>query len=95
MRYLRALYATFRALGIAALTSAAVTGAHAQSPDPDTAAWNRARQENTVEGYQRYLERYPLGVYSAEAFEAMVELLNVLEGPEPPEDQALPGVDVY
>ena len=95
MRYLRALCATLRALGIAALTSALVTGAHAQSPDPDTTAWNRARQENTVEAYQRYLERYPLGVYSAEAFQAMVELLNVPEGPEPPEDQALPGVDVY
>jgi hypothetical protein len=95
MRYLRRLCAAFRALGIAALASAAVTGAHAQSPDPDTAAWNRARQQHTVEAYQRYLERYPLGVYSAEAFQAMVELLKVREGPDPPEDQALPGVDMY
>lgn len=96
MRYLSALYASLRALAISALASIAVSSAHAQAPaDPDTAAWNRARQEHTVEAYQRYLELYPLGAHSAEAFQAMVELLLVLEGPLPPDDEALPGIDLY
>jgi hypothetical protein len=96
MRYLRTLGATLRALALAALASVAATDATAQAPaDSDTAAWNRARQENTIEGYQRYLELYPLGAYSAEAFQALVELLQVFEGPEQPPDQALPGFDVY
>jgi hypothetical protein len=48
-----------------------------------------------VEAYQRYLELYPLGAYSAEAFQALIELLQVGEGPEQPADEALPGFDVY
>ena len=96
MRYLRTLGATLRALALAALASVGAAGAHAQAPaDPDTAAWKRARQENTIEAYQRYLELYPLGAYSAEAFQALVELLQVLEGPEQAPDQALEGFDVY
>ena len=95
MKYLRALCASLRALTIAALTSATLGSAHAQQPaDPETAAWNRAREENTLEAYQRYLELYPLGVHSTEAFQAIVELTLSLEGPAPP-DAAVPGVDMY
>jgi hypothetical protein len=96
MKYLSALYASLRALAIAAVASVAVGSAHAQDPsDADTAAWNRARQEHTVEAYQRYLELYPLGAHSAEAFQAMVELLLVLEGPPEAAGDALPGIDMY
>jgi hypothetical protein len=96
MRFLGALYAGLRALAIAALTSVAIGGgAHGQSPtDPETAAWNRARQENTLESYQRYLELYPLGAHAAEAFQATVELMLSVE-PSAPSDEALPGVDIY
>ena len=95
MKYFRALGASLRALALAALTSVTLGSAHAQQPpDPDTAAWVRARNANTVEGYQRYLEIFPLGAHSAEAFEAMVELMLVLESSAPP-DEALPGVDMY
>ena len=96
MRYLRTLCASLRALALAALASVAASGADAQAPvDPDSAAWRQARQENTVDSYQRYLELYPLGAYSAEAFQALVELLQVLEGPEQAPDEAMPGLDVY
>ena len=95
MKYLRALCASLRALTIAGLTIATLGSAHAQQPiDPDTAAWNSARQQNTLEAYQRYLELYPLGVHSTEAFQAIVELTLSLEGPAPP-DAAVPGVDMY
>lgn len=95
MRFLGALYAGLRALTIAALASIAVSGAQGQNPtDPETAAWNRARQENTLEAYQRYLELYPLGAHAAEAFQATVELMLSLE-PWAPPDEALPEADVY
>ena len=95
MKYLRALCASLRALTIAGLASATLGSAHAQQPiDPDTAAWNSAREQNTVEAYQRYLELYPLGLYSTEAFQALVELTLSQEGPSPP-DAAVPGVDMY
>jgi hypothetical protein len=95
MKYLRALCASLRALTIAALASGAFGDAHAQQPaDPETVAWERARDENTLGAYQRYLELYPLGLHSTEAFQAIVELTLSLEGPPPP-DAAVPGVDMY
>jgi hypothetical protein len=95
MNYLRALCASLRALTIAALASATLGSAHAQpATDPDTAAWNIAREQNTLDAYQRYLELYPLGLYSTEAFQAIVELTLSMEGPAPP-DAAVPGVDMY
>ncbi len=95
MKYLRALCASLRALTIAALASGAFGHAQAQQPtDPETVAWERARDENTLEAYQRYLELYPLGLHSTEAFQAIVELTLSLEGPAPP-DAAVPGVDMY
>jgi hypothetical protein len=95
MKYLKALCASVRALTFAALASATLGGAHAQQPtDPETATWNMAREQNTLEAYQRYLELYPLGLYSTEAFQAIVELTLSQEGPAPP-DAAVPGVDMY
>jgi hypothetical protein len=95
MKYLRAFCASVRALTFAALASATLGSAQAQQPtDPETAAWNMAREENTLEAYQRYLELYPLGLHSTEAFQAIVELTLSLEGPAPP-DAAVPGVDMY
>jgi hypothetical protein len=96
MKYLSALYGSLRALLFAALASGTVGSAHAQDPvDPETAAWNRAVAENTVEAYQHYLALYPLGAHAAEAFEATVELLLGGEGPPDAPDQGLPGIDMY
>jgi hypothetical protein len=95
MKYLSALCASLRALTIAALAGLALGSVHAQQPtDPEAEAWNRAREENTLEAYQRYLELYPLGAHSTEAFQALVELTLSREGPAPA-DEALPGVDIY
>jgi hypothetical protein len=95
MKYLRGFYATLRALAIAALASGTLGHGQAQQPvDPETATWNRARTQNTLEAYQRYLELYPLGIHSTEAFQAVVELTLSQEGPAPG-DAAVPGVDMY
>jgi hypothetical protein len=51
--------------------------ASAQAPggtDREAAEWNAARGAGTVEAFQHYLELYPLGRYSGEAFRCIVEL---------------------
>ena len=94
MKYLRGLYATLRALAIAALASGTLGHGQAQQPiDAETATWNWARAQNTLEAYQRYLELYPLGIHSTEAFRAVIELTLSQEGLAP--DAAVPGVDMY
>jgi len=59
---------------IAALAGSA-GGAQAQSgADREAAEWNTARGIGTPDAYQRYLELFPLGRYSADAFRCMIEL---------------------
>jgi hypothetical protein len=74
VKYLATLCAGLRALMIAALAG---SSASAQAPDGtnrEAAEWNAARGAGTVEAFQRYLELYPLGRYSGEAFRCIVEL---------------------
>ena len=95
MKYLRGFYATLRALAIAALASGTLGHGQAQQPiDPEAATWNWARAQNTLDAYQRYLELYPLGAHSTEAFRAVVELTLSQEGLAPG-DAAVPGIDMY
>ncbi len=50
---------------IAAQATASAAPAVAAGPDPaERELWEAARQLNTLTGYERYLERYPEGVYS-------------------------------
>ena len=96
MKYLSALYASLRALLIAAVASGAFGSASAQDlSGPEAAAWARARQENTIEAYQHYLALYPLGAHAAEAFQATVELMLLDVGPPEAGDAAAPSVDLY
>ncbi|HSK41045.1 MAG TPA: hypothetical protein VK943_14860 [Arenibaculum sp.] len=46
-------------------------------PDPgsEAAAWETAQRGGTVEAFQEYLERFPLGAHSDIAFRSMVELM--------------------
>ena len=44
------------------------------SPDREAAEWNAARGTGTPDAYQRYLEVYPLGRYSGDAFRCIIEL---------------------
>ena len=74
MKYLATLCSGLRALLIAALAGSA-GGAQAQNTgDREAAEWNAARGTGTADAYQRYLERFPLGRYSADAFRCIIEL---------------------
>lgn len=93
MRYVTVLYATLRALLVAALAGGA-TLAEAQT-DREAAAWEAARAANTVEAYQRYLELYPLGEHAGHAFRQIIELSELEETPPSTIAPAAPPVDVY
>ncbi len=43
--------------------------------DKDRSTWNAAIRENTIESYERYLEKYPDGKYSKEALDAIDEIV--------------------
>jgi hypothetical protein len=74
MKKLSTLYAALRALLVASVAGGAA-GVSAQSPaSRDAAAWEAARQEGTVEAYQRYLEEFPIGSYADKAFRSIVEM---------------------
>jgi hypothetical protein len=74
VKYLATVCAGLRALLIAALAGGA-GGAQAQNAgDREAAEWNTARGIGTADAYQRYLERFPLGRYSADAFRCIIEL---------------------
>lgn len=104
MKYLATLCSGLRALLIAALAGSPA-GAQAQGPaDRETAAWDAARGEDTVDAYQRYLELFPLGRHSGEAFRCIVELTvdpdadsicSLAPGAGPPTSSRGLGVDMY
>jgi hypothetical protein len=74
VKYLATLYAGLRALMIAALASSPASAQAPGATDREAAEWNAARGAGTVEAFQHYLELYPLGRYSGEAFRYIVEL---------------------
>jgi hypothetical protein len=74
VNYLATLCSGLRALLIASVAGVPA-GAHAQSPvDRETAEWNTARGSGTVDAYQRYLELFPVGRHSGDAFRCIIEL---------------------
>jgi hypothetical protein len=74
VKYLATLYAGLRALMIAALAGSPASAQAPVGTDRETAEWNAARGACTVEAFQHYLELYPLGRYSGEAFRSIIEL---------------------
>jgi hypothetical protein len=75
VKYLATVCSGLRALVIAALAGSAGGGAQAQTDtDREAAEWNAARGIGTADAYQRYLERFPIGRYSGDAFRCIIEL---------------------
>lgn len=71
VKQLQWLYARLTALLLA--TVAGTSPALSQSTDSDSAAWQDAQQEGTLGALQGYLETYPSGKHSEEAFRQIVE----------------------
>jgi hypothetical protein len=59
---------------VASLAGSPVAVQAQSAPDREVAEWNAARGAGTPQSYQRYLELYPLGRYSGDAFRCMIEL---------------------
>jgi hypothetical protein len=74
VKYLATLCAALRALMIAALAGSPASAQAPGETNRETAEWNAARGAGTVEAYQHYLELYPLGRYSGEAFRYIIQL---------------------
>ena len=90
MRWMATVYASFKALMIAAL--AGQTGsAGAQELNPDDRAWESVKAAATPEACQQYLSEYPTGAHAEEAFRCLVEGI-LPEGSDPRQPTA---VDIY
>jgi len=71
VKQLQWLYARLAALFLA--TVAGAPPALSQNTDADGAAWQDAQQEGTLAALQGYLETFPTGRHSEEAFRQIVE----------------------
>jgi hypothetical protein len=70
MGWIAAFYAGLRALALAALANSA----QAQTPaDADDRAWTSAQELGTAQAYQQYLEQFPVGRHTEEAFRNLIE----------------------
>lgn len=84
MDRLRSFYASLRALLALGVAHGVTTPGAAQTPDPETRAFERALQEGTPEAFQSYLDAYPLGRFATEAFRELVaRSLGSRTAPEP------------
>lgn len=72
---------------VALLSGGAASGA--TEADAESVAWQQAQAINSVEGYQAFLEKHPLGVYSQEAFARLVRLLQTEEEEDEEESRRL------
>lgn len=72
MRWMATVYASFKALMIAALASQSGS-AEAQEASPDDRAWESVKASGSAEACQRYLNDYPTGAHAEEAFRCLVE----------------------
>lgn len=64
------------------LTTVALIGvlpASWAAADSDDISWYQARSEGTVTAYQQYLDAYPAGRYSSDAFACIVGMTQVPE----------------
>ena len=74
MNYLATLCSGLRALLIAAVAGSPA-GAQAQSPaDREVGGVERGPRRRHADAYQRYLELFPVGRYSGDAFRCIIEL---------------------
>jgi len=91
MRWIAAVYASLKALALVAFSGSA---AQAQAPaDADDRAWINAREADTAEAYQRYLQQFPVGRYVEEAYRSLVE--EQLESEFGSSDAAVRGLGIY
>lgn len=72
MRWMATMYASFKALMIAALASQSGS-AGAQSLGPDDQAWDAVKASGSAEACQQYLSEFPTGAHAEEAFRCLVE----------------------
>lgn len=71
MKQLHWLYVRLAALFLA--TAAGAPLALGQATDPDGAAWQDALQDGSLDALQGYLEVFPNGQHSEEAFRQIIE----------------------
>ena len=72
MRWMATVYASFKALMIAALASHS-GAAEAQDLSPDERAWETVKATGSAEACQQYLNEFPTGAHAEEAFRCLVE----------------------
>lgn len=72
MRWMATVYASFKALMIAALASHSGS-AEAQDISADDRAWETVKSSGSAEACQQYLSEFPTGVHAEEAFRCLVE----------------------
>jgi len=90
MRWIAAFCASLRAFAVAAIAGSA----QAQAPaDADDRAWSAAQERDTADAYQQYLEQFPVGRHTEEAFRNLIE--EQMEGEVGATRGAVRGVDIY
>ncbi|WP_027135009.1 hypothetical protein [Geminicoccus roseus] len=99
MKRLWLYYSAVRALLIGVIATGSAGQAHAQEASielsPEDTFWLDVKAADTLEGYQNYLQAYPVGRFASEAFRRLVEqsrLGRLPSGDAPPEPAAGPGL---
>jgi hypothetical protein len=97
VKRLKLYYSAVRALLIGVIATG--SAAHAQEGSIELSAedafWLDVKAADTVEGYQSYLQAYPVGRFASEAFRRLVEqsrLGRSLADDDMPEPAAGPGM---
>ena len=90
MRWMATVYASFKALMIAALAGSS-SSADAQSLNADDRAWEAVKATGSAEACQQYLSEFPTGAHAEEAFRCLVEGIV----PEGSEIRLPTKVDIY
>ena len=91
MGWIAAVYASLRALALAAFAGSV---AQAQTPvDADDRAWSNAQELDTAAAYQQYLEQFPVGRHTEQAFRNLIE--EQMEGEIGATRGAVRGLDMY
>ena len=90
MGWIAAFYASLRALAVAAIAGSA----QAQTlVDDDDRAWSAAQERGTGEACQQYLEQFPVGRHTEEAFRCLIE--EQMESQFGTTRGAVRGLDIY
>ena len=90
MKWIAAFYASLRALAVAAIAGSAQAQTLA---DDDDRAWGMAQERGTAEAYQQYLEQFPVGRHTEQAFRNLIE--EQMEGEIGATRGAVRGLDMY